>query len=74
MRKPKQGMILKALSGYNIDIYKSFMILDKESDNIMLQYLISYLIQGNYKIDKKLKVCKNYEELYKYIYNQKIKN
>jgi len=73
LRKPKPGMILKTLSKYNIDIYKSFMIGDKESDNIMLPYLSSYLIQGKYKIDKKLKVCKNFEELNKCIYNEKIK-
>ncbi|MBN2545010.1 MAG: HAD-IIIA family hydrolase [Spirochaetes bacterium] len=74
LRKPKPGMILRALSKYNIDIYKSFMIGDKQSDKIMLPYLSSYLIQGNYKIDKRLKVCKNFEDIYNCIYNEKIKN
>lgn len=47
-RKPEPGMILKAVKKWNIDILKSYMIGDKDSDRIKLKGLRSYIIKSEY--------------------------
>ncbi|MDG5816940.1 HAD family hydrolase [Chitinispirillales bacterium ANBcel5] len=47
-RKPGPGMILQAACEHNIDIERSIMIGDKESDRIKLPNLKSYILKSNY--------------------------
>ena len=51
-RKPKPGMILQALKDFNIDISKSLMVGDKESDRILLPGLRSVIIKSKYSAEK----------------------
>ncbi len=56
LRKPGPGMILEAADKHNIDLYRSLMIGDKESDNIeSLPYLKCFIIAGKYPINDNLK-------------------
>lgn len=71
LRKPYPGMILQALSKYNIDIEKSFMIGDRISDIIKLPYLKSFIVKGIYPIDKNIKAYNNFNELYSAIIKEK---
>jgi D-glycero-D-manno-heptose 1,7-bisphosphate phosphatase len=47
-RKPKPGMILQAARDFDIDISKSLMVGDKESDRIDCPELKSLVIKSNY--------------------------
>jgi D-glycero-D-manno-heptose 1,7-bisphosphate phosphatase len=47
-RKPKPGMIIKALEKYEIDIHHSIMVGDKESDRIKIDGLKSYIVKSKY--------------------------
>lgn len=47
-RKPNPGMILKAVSDFNIDVRESIMIGDKLSDRIKLDGLRSVVIKSGY--------------------------
>lgn len=47
-RKPNPGMFLQAAKEYNIDITKSLMIGDKESDRIKLTGLRSIILKSGY--------------------------
>lgn len=49
-RKPKPGMVLKAIKDYNIDVKKSFMIGDKFSDNIELNGLRCFILKSGYNV------------------------
>lgn len=50
-RKPKPGMILQALKDFNIDISKSLMVGDKESDRILLAGLRSVIVKSRYSAE-----------------------
>lgn len=52
LRKPSPGMILRACSEFRIDLNKSLMVGDKESDIIDLNGLKSYLIRGRYPLNE----------------------
>ncbi len=71
-RKPEPGMFLKAAERFNIDLTKSIMIGDKESDIIKLPYLKSYILKGNYEINDSIPVYKSFEEILEAITNEKI--
>jgi histidinol-phosphate phosphatase family protein len=49
-RKPMPGLLLRAPDALNIDIARSVMIGDKETDIINLPGLASFLVSGRYKI------------------------
>ena len=49
-RKPHPGMILQACLDHSIDLTKSLMVGDKDSDIIQLKGLQSVLIQGKYPL------------------------
>jgi len=48
LRKPKPGMFLQAAKDLNIDLSKSIMIGDKDSDRIELPQLKCYIIKSKY--------------------------
>jgi len=48
LRKPQPGMILLAAEALGIDIARSLMVGDKESDCIALPYLETYLLESHY--------------------------
>jgi D-glycero-D-manno-heptose 1,7-bisphosphate phosphatase len=50
-RKPKPGMFLNAAKDLGIDLSKSIMIGDKQSDRIELPELKSYIIKSRYSVD-----------------------
>jgi D-glycero-D-manno-heptose 1,7-bisphosphate phosphatase len=50
-RKPRPGMVLKAARDLDIDISKSLMVGDKESDRIELLELKSIIIKSKYVPD-----------------------
>lgn len=47
MRKPHPGMLLTAAENHMIDLFKSIMIGDHDSDNILLPYLKTVLLKRN---------------------------
>ncbi len=49
-RKPMPGMILHALKKHDIDLYRSFMIGDKDSDRIHINGLRTCIFKGNYRL------------------------
>ena len=51
LRKPRPGLVLKALSDFPIDLEKSIMVGDKLSDVIELDGLKTFLIGGRYPLD-----------------------
>ncbi len=54
LRKPEAGMHLLASKKYNIDLFNSFMIGDRDSDIIKIPYLKTLLIQTDiYEIENK---------------------
>ena len=68
LRKPSPGMILAAMHDYKIDIAKSFMIGDKDSDVITLAGLQSLLIKGKYPINPHRAPCFNrFEGMIEYL-------
>jgi D-glycero-D-manno-heptose 1,7-bisphosphate phosphatase len=50
-RKPKPGMIMQAARDFDIDISKSLMVGDKESDRIECPELKSLVVKSNYVPD-----------------------
>ncbi|PTY40924.1 D-glycero-alpha-D-manno-heptose-1,7-bisphosphate 7-phosphatase [Brachyspira hampsonii] len=59
LRKPEAGMHLLASKKYNIDLYNSFMIGDRDSDIIKIPYLKTLLIQTDvYEIENKKNIVK----------------
>jgi D-glycero-D-manno-heptose 1,7-bisphosphate phosphatase len=50
-RKPKPGMFLNASKDLDIDLSRSVMIGDKQSDRIELPELKSYVIKSRYAVD-----------------------
>ena len=51
LRKPRPGMFQKAVQEHGIDISKSLMVGDKESDRIELSGLRSVIIKSQYVTD-----------------------
>lgn len=63
-RKPNPGMALEAEKRFAIDRLQSAMVGDKESDQIRLPGLKSYLLKGNYQLDpKRARVFASLEEI-----------
>ncbi|ELV06942.1 histidinol phosphatase-like protein, partial [Brachyspira hampsonii 30599] len=59
LRKPEAGMHLLASKKYNIDLFNSFMIGDRDSDIIKIPYLKTLLIQTDaYEIENKKNIVK----------------
>lgn len=50
-RKPRPGMVLQAVSDFNIDIRNSLLIGDKQSDRIELDGLRSVILKSPYTKD-----------------------
>lgn len=50
-RKPEPGMILQAISDFNIDIEKSLVVGDKPSDKIRLDGLRTIIIKSKYSLE-----------------------
>ncbi len=71
LRKPEPGMILAAADKHHIDVGKSVMIGDKDSDRIRLPYLRNYILKGGYIIDESLKVYSNFNEILEDIKNDR---
>ncbi|MBT3979839.1 MAG: HAD-IIIA family hydrolase [Bacteriovoracaceae bacterium] len=63
LRKPNPGMALMAASEFNIDLTKSIMIGDKESDALGLFGLKTILKQGNYPISDNYHPFSSFTEL-----------
>ncbi len=66
-RKPAPGMFLKAAEKYNVNLFESVMIGDKESDVIALPYLKSYILKGSYELKGLSNVYKNFDEIFEVI-------
>jgi histidinol-phosphate phosphatase family protein len=63
-RKPECGMVMQAQEDFVIDIRKSFMVGDKDTDYLSIDDLKTFLVQEKYKlIEKKCVVLKNFKEL-----------
>lgn len=69
-RKPNPGMLLAAQKDHNIDLSKSLMLGDKESDVLLNDEPKYFLIKGNYPFKEKLKdgvtVFFNHQECLEY--------
>jgi histidinol-phosphate phosphatase family protein len=48
LRKPKPGMLLLAAKAMNVDLARSLMVGDRESDRIQLPCLETFLLGGEY--------------------------
>jgi D,D-heptose 1,7-bisphosphate phosphatase len=69
LRKPGPGMALLAADKHNIDLAKSVMIGDRDSDRLELPYLHSYIKRGKYGNDPSLKTYLNFDEILEAIKN-----
>ena len=58
-------MFLRAAAEYNIDLSKSIMIGDKESDRIELPELRSIILKGEYPLSGNSLVCESVDEIIK---------
>jgi len=65
-RKPFPGMILKAAEDHGIDISKSIMVGDKESDRIYLPYLTSIIVKPGSSEDYRRASNALFEKAYGY--------
>ena len=64
LRKPECGMHLLASKKYNIDLFNSFMIGDRDSDIIKIPYLRTMLIETDiYEIENKENIV-NINDIY----------
>lgn len=50
-RKPEPGMILLAADALGLDVGRSLMVGDKESDRINLPYLATHILAGRYPVE-----------------------
>ncbi len=50
LRKPNAGMLLNIVKNYNIDLFRSFMVGDKVSDDLDIQGVTTLLIKGRYDL------------------------
>lgn len=67
LRKPESGMHLLASKKYNIDLSKSFMIGDRDTDIIKIPYLKTLLIETPaYKIINRKNIV-NAKDIYSYL-------
>lgn len=67
LRKPEAGMHLLAAKKYNIDLSKSFMIGDRDTDIIKIPYLKTLLIETPaYKIINRKNIV-NAKDIYSYL-------
>lgn len=67
LRKPESGMHLLAAKKYNIDLSKSFMIGDRDTDIIKIPYLKTLLIETPaYKIINRKNII-NAKDIYSYL-------
>lgn len=67
LRKPESGMHLLAAKKYNIDLSKSFMIGDRDTDIIKIPYLKTLLIETPaYKIINRKNIV-NAKDIYSYL-------
>lgn len=65
-RKPKPGMIIKAVDEFNIDLKQSFMIGDKMSDKIEIADLRCYILESEYNRGEK-GTYSSFEDIFKEI-------
>jgi len=63
LRKPEPGMVLEAADMHSIDLPRSIMVGDKDSDRIRLPYLRSYILQGGYELESPGETYKSFEEM-----------
>lgn len=67
LRKPEAGMHLLASKKYNIDLFNSFMIGDRDSDIIKIPYLKTLLVETDvYEIENKKNIV-NIKDIYNII-------
>ncbi|OHD55429.1 MAG: hypothetical protein A2Y33_11580 [Spirochaetes bacterium GWF1_51_8] len=64
LRKPEPGMILLAADKHFVDVGRSFMVGDKQSDVIRLPYLKSYLLAGKYPLSGNGRVFDSFNTLW----------
>ena len=72
MRKPSPGMILQALKEYPCDLSRSLMVGDKNSDEIQIEGLKTFLIRGDYPLihSHKAIFAETFADLFKKIKNE----
>jgi len=56
-------MVLEAADMHSIDLPRSIMVGDKDSDRIRLPYLRSYILQGGYELESPGETYKSFEEM-----------
>jgi len=56
-------MFLKAAERHNIDLFRSVMVGDKESDVIRLPYLKCFILKGNYEFKNLKDYYNNFDEI-----------
>lgn len=67
LRKPEAGMHLLAAKKYNIDLSKSFMIGDRDTDIVKIPYLKTLLIETPaYKIINRKNIV-DIKDIYYYL-------
>ncbi len=65
-RKPGPGMVLEVCEQFPVDLSRSLMIGDNQTDQLQLPDLQTILVQGDYKLDplrEKTKKTENFQEL-----------
>lgn len=64
LRKPMPGMLLLAAEKHSVDLPKSIMIGDRDSDRINLPYLKSYILRGVYEIKDEADSFGSFDEIF----------
>jgi len=66
LRKPAPGMVLRARKDFNLDLSKSLMIGDKESDMLEnIEGLQTFILKGKYPVNETLPLYNNEQEILK---------
>lgn len=69
LRKPYPGMLLKACRFFDVELERSVMIGDKESDLLHFSPATTFLLQGAYALGAKGRQINNFQEVLNFIRN-----
>ncbi len=71
LRKPGPGMVLLAADKHHIDLNRSIMIGDRDSDRIRLPYLRSFILKSRYGSNPEFKTYADFNEITEALKNGK---
>lgn len=64
LRKPRPGMILEAVSDFNVDLGRNYVIGDRNTDRIEIGQLRSLILKGRYPLTSSRAVYRSVREVW----------